>query len=251
MQMLSTRRWLVFGANTDVGKTVVTAGVAAAAARALDSVAYLKPLQTGSDEGHSDEATVAAVVAAHGGKGEAGLAQGRRETLFTWGPAVSPHVAAAASGGLIPSSEEVGGALRASLARHQQPGLVLVESAGGVLSPGPDGTAQADLFAALAADCDLRVLLVGDGKLGGISTTLTAYEALRARGFSVGAVAMIEDLAAGLGNSEYVRTAVNRVDSNAAFCGFPGLPADQAVPLDDWYRAHAACFDGLLGHLMK
>ena len=41
--------------------------------------------------------------------------------------------------------------------------------------PGPNHTFQADLYAPLALPC----ILVGDSKLGGISTTVCAYEALK------------------------------------------------------------------------
>lgn len=65
--------------------------------------------------------------------------------------------------------------------------LVLVETAGGVLSPAPSGSLQADAFRPMR----LPVLLVGDGKLGGIGATLSALESLRMRGYSILGVALI------------------------------------------------------------
>ena len=63
--------------------------------------------------------------------------------------------------------------LQSSLANNYPHQLfTVVETAGGVLSPGPNRTLQADLYRPLR----LPVLLVGDAKLGGISTTLSAYE---------------------------------------------------------------------------
>ena len=47
---------------------------------------------------------------------------------------------------------------------------------------------QADIFRPLR----LPALLVGDGRLGGISTTLAAYEMLVHRGFDVAAIALTE-----------------------------------------------------------
>ena len=44
---------------------------------------------------------------------------------------------------------------------------------------------------------------MGDGKLGGISTTLAAADALRMRGYSIAAVVIVEDGV--LGNSTVVR----------------------------------------------
>lgn len=46
----------------------------------------------------------------------------------------------------------------------------------GIWGPGPNHTFQADLYAPLTLPC----ILVGDSKLGGISTTVCAYEALKA-----------------------------------------------------------------------
>lgn len=47
---------------------------------------------------------------------------------------------------------------------------------------------QCNLFRALR----LPALLVGDGRLGGISTTLAAYEMLSHRGYDIAAVALME-----------------------------------------------------------
>jgi bifunctional dethiobiotin synthetase / adenosylmethionine---8-amino-7-oxononanoate aminotransferase len=59
--------------------------------------------------------------------------------------------------------------------------VAIVETAGGVLSPAPSGSAQADLYRPLR----LPVILVGDYHLGGIGTTTSAYESLRMRGYDV------------------------------------------------------------------
>eukprot|EP00981_Chlorochromonas_danica_P006534 scaffold1420_cov182-Ochromonas_danica.AAC.12 len=66
--------------------------------------------------------------------------------------------------------------------------FTIVETAGGVLSPGPNKTLQADLYRSLR----LPVLLVGDARVGGISATLCAYESLRVRGYTVHAIVMID-----------------------------------------------------------
>lgn len=56
-------------------------------------------------------------------------------------------------------------------------------------SPSPSGTTQADLYSALR----LPVVLVGDAKLGGISLTIAAFEALRLRGYDVESILMFEN----------------------------------------------------------
>jgi dethiobiotin synthetase/adenosylmethionine--8-amino-7-oxononanoate aminotransferase len=67
-------------------------------------------------------------------------------------------------------------------------GFALVETAGGACSPGPSGSLQCDLMRPMR----LPAVLVGDGQLGGISTTIAAYEALDARGYDVAAIILAD-----------------------------------------------------------
>ena len=76
----------------------------------------------------------------------------------------------------------------------------VVETAGGCLSPTATGRPQADAYAGL----DVPALLVGDARLGGISCSLCAWEALVRRGFDVRSIIFVGDDAA-LGNAEAVR----------------------------------------------
>ena len=78
-------------------------------------------------------------------------------------------------------------------------GIALVETAGGVCSPGPSGTLQCDLLRPMR----MPAILVGDGNLGGISTTLTSLDVLSMRGYDVVAV-VVADGGSGLGNSDAV-----------------------------------------------
>lgn len=64
-----------------------------------------------------------------------------------------------------------------------------METAGGVNSPGPSGTLQADLYRPLR----LPSILIADAHLGGISTSISAYESLNARGYDVEGVAIFKD----------------------------------------------------------
>lgn len=68
-------------------------------------------------------------------------------------------------------------------------GLAIVETAGGVLSPGPSGTPQADILRPLR----LPSVLVGDHRLGGISSTISAAESLIMRGYDIDAVVCFND----------------------------------------------------------
>ena len=125
----------------------------------------------------------------------------RVSTLFDYTDPVSPHLAAERDGGHIASDTDVVEAIveeiksvlstectttSASSSSSALGNLVLVEAAGGVLSPAPSGSLQADAFRPMR----LPVLLIGDGKLGGIGATLSALESLRTRGYSVLGIAL-------------------------------------------------------------
>lgn len=155
---------------------------------------YVKPVQTGS-------ASDAGFVSRH-------APTCRSRTIFSYTDPVSPHLAAARDGVATADAkilDAVVEEIKAALAKRDAPAknaggrgaseandmesysLVLVETAGGVLSPAPSGALQADAFRPLR----LPVLLVGDGRLGGIGSTLSALESLKMRGYTVHGVALI------------------------------------------------------------
>lgn len=73
--------------------------------------------------------------------------------------------------------------------RHGPRSWLFCETAGGVHSPGPSGTSQADLYRPLR----LPAVLVGDHKLGGISATISAFESLHLRGYDVESVLLLKN----------------------------------------------------------
>ena len=181
------------GSNTGVGKTLVSAGLAAQHAASGGAVCYLKPLQTGfpADSDGDFVAQVAqrsasAVAAVHTLGPHAAQLAGPRpppptapvvtaRTLFAWRDAVGPHLAATRDARAVADSEvapAVAHELRAFASAFRLPGyaaasttpppLALVETAGGVCSPGPGGALQCDILRSLR----LPALLVGDGRLG-------------------------------------------------------------------------------------
>lgn len=91
----------------------------------------------------------------------------------------------------IPSDAELLSLIHANCSRAASagPGWLFLETAGGVHSPSPSGTTQADLYSPLR----LPVVLVGDAKLGGISLTISAFETLRLRGYDVESILMFEN----------------------------------------------------------
>jgi len=153
-------RYIVTGTDTDVGKTVVAAGLAG-----VLQAKYWKPVQAGL-ESETDSTAVAR------------LSGGRATVLpeaYRLATPSSPHEAARIDGVAIEEDR---------LALPATSGPLVIEGAGGVLVPFSDTLLAADLF----ARWDLPVILVARTSLGTISHSLLSLEALRARGIEVAGV---------------------------------------------------------------
>lgn len=162
----------VTGTDTGVGKTVVSAVLAACWTAAGHDVAYVKPAQSGAQDGDDDAADVS-----------------------RWAPAavdvvgtvlaepLAPAVAARRAGVELTAADLVRPVLDAG---HRWPSArLVVEGAGGLLVElGTDGTTCADL----AAGLDLPLVVVARAGLGTLNhTALTLAEADR-RGLEVAGV---------------------------------------------------------------
>jgi dethiobiotin synthetase len=160
----------VTGTDTGVGKTIVTAAVAAAATAAGVRVAVIKPAQTGVPDAYpldtpGDEPDAKTV---------ARLARPASvRTLANFPDPLAPLTAATVSGRSPLRMATVVEAVRESEAAY---GLVLVEGAGGLLVPmGESGWTVADLAAALACPA-LVVIRAGLGTLNHTALTTEACE---------------------------------------------------------------------------
>ncbi len=162
----------VTGTDTGVGKTVVSAVLAACWTAAGIDVAYVKPVQSGADDGDDDAADVAR------------WAPGAVDVVGTvLGESLAPAVAARRAGVDLAAPELVRPVLDA--ARRWPEARLVVEGAGGLLVElGTDGTTCADL----AAGLDLPLVVVARPGLGTLNhTALTLAEADR-RGLAVAGV---------------------------------------------------------------
>ncbi|KAK4934462.1 hypothetical protein LTR66_015599, partial [Elasticomyces elasticus] len=193
--------WQIYGANTDVGKTILSTILCKALARRArtNELLYLKPISTGPDNEADDR---------HIKKFAPGVLS---KCLKQYSRPLSPHLAAQIDEGrdhldlrvgkLTSADHDILSKIRNALNGHQQAGgrYGLLETAGGVLSPTPSGSVQADLYRPLR----LPVLLMGDAKLGGIGTTISAFESLLIRGYDVESI-MLLDLPQ-WGNADYLK----------------------------------------------
>ncbi|MDF3291824.1 dethiobiotin synthase [Streptomyces silvisoli] len=157
---------VVTGTGTEIGKTVVTAAVAATAVALGRTVAVLKPAQTGVAAHEAGDVAEVARLA-----GEVTTAE-----LARYPEPLAPGTAARRAGLPTVDPEQIADAARKLAIDHD---LVLVEGAGGLLVRFDDqGTTLAHAAELLGAG----VLLVAAAGLGTLNTTeLTARE-LRHRG---------------------------------------------------------------------
>ncbi|KAH1299619.1 hypothetical protein KXW39_002191 [Aspergillus fumigatus] len=170
----------VYGANTDVGKTIVSTILCnAVQRRRAEKAAFLKPVSTGpldeADDRHIQRHAAGALT----------------KCLHQFDEPVSPHIAAQKKNFVIPRDDDILGSVHKTLSEWARTGVTfaLVETAGGVHSPGPNGSSQADLYRPLR----LPVVLVADSRLGGISSSISAYESLLLRGYDVNSVLLFRD----------------------------------------------------------
>ncbi|KAK1391594.1 hypothetical protein POM88_010650 [Heracleum sosnowskyi] len=304
---LSHPIYTVWGSNTSVGKTLVSAGLAASFLSPNSTspfkFIYLKPVQTGfpSDSDSrfvfrkfsqifrhrkcnrtvfaSDSTVRVSVPAAEvvlgsrwrdesenfakcqrgfwelgsyeerkleGESGEEGqVSELICKTMYAWRDPVSPHLAAERENAVVADKDllemlekclSIGSEEGSRESGEDEVGVFsLIETAGGVASPGPSGSLQCDLYRPFR----LPALLVGDGRLGGISSTISAYESLKLRGYDVVAV-VLEDQ--GLVNDvpllSYLR---NRVPVLV----LPPIPADMSDNLMAWFDESYSVFGSL------
>jgi dethiobiotin synthetase len=163
---------VVTGTGTGVGKTVVTAALAALALSEGRRVAVLKPAQTGVAAGeYGDLDELRRMV---------GIGLGRLDTLTTlelarYPDPLAPATAAARSGRPPVSPDEAADAAAELAEEHD---LVLVEGAGGLLVRFDESGTLADV----AAELDAPVVVVAEAGLGTLNVSALTTEALAVRG---------------------------------------------------------------------
>lgn len=163
---------VVTGTGTGVGKTAVTAAIAALARDGGRRVAVVKPAQTGVAPGEPGDLADVVRLA-----GEVTTVELRR-----YPDPLSPEAAARRSGIPTLTPAEIAAAATELDNTHD---LVLIEGAGGLLVRfGPDGSTLADTAWALGA----LVLVVAEAGLGTLNATALTAEVATARGLHVSGV---------------------------------------------------------------
>ena len=167
----------IAGAGTDIGKTYVTAALARQLRAGGGAVRVLKPIISGvAALGEPDFAAsdTAVLLRAAGLPVDEAHVDACSPWRFT--APLAPDRAADAEGRSVRLSEVVDWC-RIRIARAAPGETVLIEGAGGLMSPVTQDATVLDWL--LALDC--RVLLVAGSYLGAVSHALTAIEVIKAR----------------------------------------------------------------------
>ena len=175
---------IVTGVGTDIGKTYISAAIIRALRERGVAVDAFKPVVSGFDYERPELSDAGVLLEALGAPITAETVE--EMSPFRFAAPMSPPLAAAREGRCIRFSD-VAGFCRERMADAGR-SLLLIEGAGGVMSPLSDGATVLDLIEALAAP----VLLVTGGYLGAISHTLTAVEVMRRRGLTIRAIVLNE-----------------------------------------------------------
>ncbi|SCV73356.1 BQ2448_7282 [Microbotryum intermedium] len=194
------RTHLIVAPSTSVGKSIFSTGLCRASLAKGERVGYLKPIGTGTGDG-DDELHLKRFAPQ----------LNSTKCLFHFDEPVSPHLAVARSDSATtaPSQYPTDDAFVRAISQHvdqfaqdpasaarQAPGRgsarasLYIESAGGVHSPVLSGSSQVDALRPLAPP---STLLIASHALGGISTTLSAYESLLIRGYRIDSVLVFKE----------------------------------------------------------
>lgn len=157
---MERQRIVLVGTGTGIGKTHLAVALVRALARAGAEVAGLKPVESGIGVGESDSSLLAAVATFHV----------KQPAPYALVAPISPHLAAAREGMTI----RLGPIVR--WVDSVDAAWLVVETAGGLLSPLAPGITNLDLAATLAPT---QVVLVASDRLGVLHDVTAALFALR------------------------------------------------------------------------
>jgi dethiobiotin synthetase len=232
--LLGNRRIVVVtGTGTEIGKTMVTAALAAQALAAGQRVCVIKPVQTGVRDGEPGDIAEVRRLLAAGGTAAQPVERLELHEFFRLPDALGPQAAARRAGVSLPPVKEHAERIRQFA---QDADLTLVEGAGGLLVRlDDDGATIADLAGLLLADgpgdglADGRthgtgVVIVAQAGLGTLNVTELTVEACRHRGLPVLGV-VIGSWPAGPGLAE-----LDNLTDLPAVTGVPLLGAIPAGP---------------------
>ena len=214
-----TRGIFVTGTDTEIGKTAITAGLAAVLKKRGINAGVMKPISAG---GRADAKLLKRAARSD-------------QPLDTINPIylrdpLSPNIAARREEKILDLAP-VFDAFNHLSKIHD---YLLVEGVGGLLVPITDDFLVADL----AARLDLPLLIVARAALGTINHTLLTIEAARARGLQINSV-IYNTLSAGSSD-------VSAQMSPEVVTRISGVPSSGTIPYDPDVDVDAICLGGMV-----
>ena len=207
--------YFITATGTDIGKTFVARGLIRALREAGREVAALKPVVSGFDPSEAAGSDSGLLLAALGRP----VTPGTISKISPWRFAapLAPDMAAAREGRTLDMRELIRFCHAAIAA---EPGVLLIEGAGGLMSPVSAEHIMLDWVVALG----LPVILVAGTYLGTISHTLTALDVLARRSLKVVAV-MVSETAGSPVRLDETRDTLARFASQHDVVALPRLAA--------------------------
>ncbi len=219
------RGLFVTGTDTGVGKSVLAAAICAALVRRGERVAAFKPVVTGTDDPPGDWPRDHELLAAQTGQRPGEV------TPHTFGPPVSPHLAAEMAGTAV-DPESFSAAARGAA---EGADALVCEGVGGLMVP----LTRSYVVRDLAVELGLPLVVAARPGLGTISHTLLTVSAARSAGVAVAGVVITpwpaEPDTLTASNRETIQRLAGVKVSGLPFTEPSTLAeAGAALPLGDW-----------------
>ncbi len=178
---------LIVGVGTDIGKTFFVEKICKDFVKMGRNIIAIKPIASGfkDDDKNSDSARILSALNQE-------LTKSNLDKISPWRfeAAISPHFAAKSNLMEINFNEVKDFCLREIARARELNSTLLIESAGGVMTP----INFQKTFLDLASELKIPLILVTANYLGSISHTLCAIEAIKSRGLELKKVMVNKDL---------------------------------------------------------
>lgn len=194
------QRYFITGSGTAVGKTFTTAAIASQLSAIPANVTCLKPIVSGMAASDANPDSDPAILLAACGKNPT-LENINAISPWRFPAPLSPDIAAAMAGAEI-NFDEVVAFCRSH--ENKKNDFLLIEGAGGIMTPISATATMLDLAAAL----EYPLIIVAGNYLGSISHTLSAIAAAKTRNLAIAAIivsessneCIINEIATSIGN---------------------------------------------------
>jgi dethiobiotin synthetase len=216
-RVFALKSYFVTATDTEIGKTVITAGLASAIRSKGIDVGVMKPFACGTPQEHGFRSEDAQILARAAGVNDP-------EDLINpcfFSIPVSPYLAARKIGATI----DVGQVLTKFEKLRSLHQVLLVEGIGGILTPILRDYCVADLI----KDMNLEVLIVTSSKIGTVNHTLLTCDACKKYGIGIRGIVINNYDSAGYDVADLANDLTN-LSGVEVLCAIPHLGDQSKLP---------------------